>query len=157
MKNYVETLNTPGAVPNVQTAWQVFIKEKCSQTKKDAREKYEEGMSGAGDLVPCKTESIRELHDQALEACLQLFRSEMEGISVANSDAYLTQLTVSLQSILDLFVLHSTSGRHKYTLQQHGCWPIGSVSASHQCGPDSIPGWGSDPGAISEKGLSSPV
>ena len=110
VNNYVETLNIPGAVPNVQTAWQIFIEEKCSQTKKEAREKYEEGMSGAGDLMPCKTESIRELHYQALEACLQLFRSEMEGISLANSDAYLTQLTVSLQGLLDLFVLHLVSG-----------------------------------------------
>ena len=36
-------------------------------------------------------------------------------------------------------------------------WPIGSASVSHQCGPGSIPGWGSDPGAVSEKGLSSLV
>ena len=36
-------------------------------------------------------------------------------------------------------------------------WPIGSASASHQCGLGSIPGWGSDPGAVSKKGLSSPV
>ena len=28
-----------------------------------------------------------------------------------------------------------------------------SMSASHQCGPGSIPGWGSDPSAISEKGF----
>ena len=34
-------------------------------------------------------------------------------------------------------------------------WPIGSTSASHQCGPGSIPGLGSDPGAVTEKGLSS--
>ena len=33
----------------------------------------------------------------------------------------------------------------------------GSASASHQCGPGSIPGWGSDPGAVSEKALSSLV
>ena len=31
------------------------------------------------------------------------------------------------------------------------------TSASHQCGLGSIPSWGSDPGAVSEKGLSSPV
>ena len=36
-------------------------------------------------------------------------------------------------------------------------WSIGSASASHQCGPGSIPGWGSDPGAVSEKGLTSLV
>ena len=34
---------------------------------------------------------------------------------------------------------------------------IGSASASHKCGPGSIPSWGSDLGAVSEKGLSSPV
>ena len=28
-----------------------------------------------------------------------------------------------------------------------------SASASHQCGSGSIPGWGSDPGAVSEKGF----
>ena len=36
-------------------------------------------------------------------------------------------------------------------------WPIGGTSASHQCGLGSIPGWGSDPGAVSEKGISPPV
>ena len=36
-------------------------------------------------------------------------------------------------------------------------WPTGSTSVSHQCGLGSIPGWGSDPSAVSEKGLSSPV
>ena len=36
-------------------------------------------------------------------------------------------------------------------------WPIGSMSASHQCGPGLIPSWGSDPGAVSQKGLSSPT
>ena len=35
--------------------------------------------------------------------------------------------------------------------------PVGSVSASHQCGSGSIPGWGSGPGTVSEKGLSSLV
>ena len=28
-----------------------------------------------------------------------------------------------------------------------------STSASHQCGPGSIPSWGSDPSAVSEKGF----
>ena len=36
-------------------------------------------------------------------------------------------------------------------------WAIGSTSASHQCGPGLIPGWGSDPCAVSEKGPSSLV
>ena len=36
-------------------------------------------------------------------------------------------------------------------------WPSGSVLVSHQCRPGSIPGWRSDPDAISEKGLTSPV
>ena len=36
-------------------------------------------------------------------------------------------------------------------------WLIGSASAPHQCGLGLIPGWGSDPGAVSEKGLSSLV
>ena len=36
-------------------------------------------------------------------------------------------------------------------------WLIGSTSVSQQCDPGSIPGWGSDPSAVSEKGPSSPV
>ena len=32
-------------------------------------------------------------------------------------------------------------------------WPIDSASASHQCGPGSIPGWGPDLGAVNEKGF----
>ena len=41
--------------------------------------------------------------------------------------------------------------------EKHGSekvrWLIGSTSASHQCGPGSIPGWGSDPGAVSERSI----
>ena len=61
---------------------------------------------------------------------------------------------------VDVGMLNTTK-RNLKKLSQYECWvlrwPIGSMSASHQCGPGSIPGWGSDPGAVSEKGLSSPV
>ena len=35
-------------------------------------------------------------------------------------------------------------------------WVLRSLTnVSHQCGPGSIPSWGSDAGAVTEKGLSS--
>ena len=47
---------------------------------------------------------------------------------------------------------HSTFHVSGYSVGQ-----VVSTSASHQCGLGSIPDWGSDPGAVSEKGLSSPI
>ena len=63
----------------------------------------------------------------------------------------------SLQKKVGFLVIYLFS--FVYLLMFVGCsgGRVVSTSASHQCGPGSIPGWGSDPGAVSEKGLSSPV
>ena len=64
----------------------------------------------------------------------------------------------------DFLILYdiNSSGNLSYPYEKYGMLRcsggrVVSTSVSHQCGPGSIPGWGSDPGAVSEKGLSSPV
>ena len=60
------------------------------------------------------------------------------------------RVLTSFASFIGFYVLF-----HKVTWVLR--WLIGSASASHQCGLGLIPGWGSDPSTVSEKGLSSPV
>ena len=52
-------------------------------------------------------------------------------------------------------IVSLNGGLMVYDLVHSGCsgGRVVSMSASHQCGPGSIPGWGSDPGAVSEKGF----
>ena len=98
VEEYVTTLNTPGAVPNVQTAWQTFITNKCSRALAQAKGLYQEGMAEVTEMFPCGVGVIRERHYQVEEICLQIFHSETEGISVASKEEYQQLLNVWLNS-----------------------------------------------------------
>ena len=41
VEEYVRAANSPGAVPVIQSAWDVFTKTKCTQTLNDAKAVYE--------------------------------------------------------------------------------------------------------------------
>ena len=41
VEEYVRAANSPGAVPVVESAWNVFTKTKCTQTLNDAKAVYE--------------------------------------------------------------------------------------------------------------------
>ena len=41
VEEYVKAVNSPGAVPVVQSAWDVFTKTKCTQTLNNAKAVYE--------------------------------------------------------------------------------------------------------------------
>lgn len=93
--SYVTALNTPGTVPNVQKAWDVFVSTKCSQVKTTTIESYDKTMESemAGKL-PCERDVIRQAQVIALDKALKLFEVETFGISTANIENYLNELTV---------------------------------------------------------------
>ena len=102
---YVTALNTPGTVPNVQKAWDVFVSTKCTQIKAAAIESYDKTMEAemAGKL-PCERDAIRQAQAIALDKALKLFEEETFGISTANIENYLSELTVRKSSIYFLYI-----------------------------------------------------
>ena len=106
VSSYVTALNTPGTVPNVQKAWDVFVSTKCTQIKAAAIESYDKTMESemAGQL-PCERDVIRQAQVIALDKALKLFKEETFGISTANIENYLSELTVGKSSIYFIFLL----------------------------------------------------
>ena len=102
---YVDALNTPGAVPNVEKAWEVFIHRKCSESSAAALEAYEKAMTSVNQSLPCTNGEIHQLHRAAWNKCLKVFGSETEGISAANTDKYLKELTVRTEKFVISYLL----------------------------------------------------
>ena len=68
MELYVQAINTPGMVPNVQNAWDQFVETKCSDAMKDALNAYRATMVlQLKDKLPCDNDLLRTGHALALE------------------------------------------------------------------------------------------
>lgn len=94
--SYITALNTPGTVPNVQNAWDVFVSTKCTQAKTAAVEEYDKEMEmEMSGKLPCERDIIRQAQLAALKRALKVFEEETFGISTANIEKYLNELTVS--------------------------------------------------------------
>ena len=79
-------------VPNVQVAWDQFVKDKCSGTIKKCQQKYNELM----DLkLPCDNAEIHFCHEFAMEETKDLFKAEMSGISTTTVEKQLKELKVT--------------------------------------------------------------
>lgn len=79
---YVEAINTPDAIPNVQRAWDTFVSAKCVDVKRAALQTYDALMtSQLSGALPLSNTEIRMGHDAALEACEAQFMMELAGIS----------------------------------------------------------------------------
>ena len=92
---YVESINTPGVIPNVQTAWETFIVAKCSEATQAALSVYDAAMTaGLSGQLPCDNGVIRHYHEQALEKGVAQLESEIAGISAVTTEKYLRELTV---------------------------------------------------------------
>ena len=93
--SYVTALNTPGTVPNVQKAWDVFVSTKCTQAKSEAIVAYDETMrSEMSGRMPCERDIVRQAQMTSLDKALKLFEEKTFGISTANIEKYLNELTV---------------------------------------------------------------
>ena len=91
----MEAINTPGVIPNVQTAWETFVMTKCSEAASAALKAYDAIMTSrlAGQL-PCDNEEIRNSHEAALEQGIAQLQAETMGISAVTTEKYLRELTV---------------------------------------------------------------
>lgn len=95
VKLYVEAINTPGNIPNVQSAWVKFVKTKCGDAKELCQQTYDHRMRILlENKMPCDNEEIRENHNIALEESQRLFMAETTGISTNTIEKHLRELKV---------------------------------------------------------------
>ena len=93
---YVAALNTPGVVPNVQSAWETFVHTKCTEAKCAAVQVYDKAMSTQLDKcqLPCDSDDIRKMQKNAVEESMAVFQAEIVGVSALSSEKYLEELVV---------------------------------------------------------------
>ena len=95
VRHYVDAINTPGMVPNVQTAWENFVMTKCSEACQASRKLYKEAMTAnLSGKLPCDNDVIRKKHEMALQKGLALFDDETFGIAATTTKVYMTELMV---------------------------------------------------------------
>jgi len=94
---YVDAINTPGAIPNVQCAWDTFVHTKCLDAKNVSQEKYDELMKLLlSEKLPCDNDELRNCHNTALEESEALYMTETTGISTNTVERHLRELKVTL-------------------------------------------------------------
>ena len=95
---YVEAINSPGVIPNIQNAWQTFVEKKCWEAIKGAVKIYEEVMkSNLEDERPCGNDEFRKFHGTALEKGEGYFMTETVGISTNTTEKFLNKLKVIIE------------------------------------------------------------
>lgn len=98
---YVEAINTPGVIPNVETAWETFVISKCSEALNAALQAYDVIMkSRLSGQLPCDSDEIRKSHENALEQGIAQLQAETVGISVVTIEKYFRELTEVADGIL---------------------------------------------------------
>ena len=93
---YTDAINDPNVMPNVQAAWDTYVKTKCSEAKEKALEIYDSIMTvEIFSRMPCDGDEILKNHEKAQCASMKIFEEETaELISVIIGKEW-KQLTVS--------------------------------------------------------------
>lgn len=93
----MEAINTPGVIPNVQTAWETFVVTKCTEASHAALQVYDATMTAAlSGQLPCDNDKIRQNHELALEKGVTRLEAETFGMSAITIEKYLRELTVNV-------------------------------------------------------------
>lgn len=97
VRHYVEALNTPGTVPNIQSAWDVFVTTKCTEAQASTFKFYSEKMTKHFDSkLPGDDDEITHRHDIALQEAQKKFGEKVYGIKATSVEKYLRALMVSI-------------------------------------------------------------
>ena len=106
---YVEAINTPDAIPNVQRAWDTFVLAKCLDVKKAALQTYDAHMkSQLSNVLPCSNTEIRTSHEAALKECESQFIMELAGISTNTIEMASRELKVRHKTMIRVFEIKKT-------------------------------------------------
>jgi len=94
---YTEAINDPNSIPNVETAWETFIKRKCAKSKKVALKIYDQHMTQlmCGRL-PCDNDEILKNHEVAQHKSMEAFEKETAELISTNIDSEFTKLMVGV-------------------------------------------------------------
>lgn len=107
---YVQAINTPGVIPNVQNAWDSFVEAKCSATLKDALDAYENAMTTQlKDELPCNNKQLRRSHEEAMENSEHHFMADTAGISINTIEKYLKRLKELLGERFNLWQIKNAN------------------------------------------------
>ena len=94
---YTDAINDPDAVPNVETAWDTYVRTKCSEAKKEALKIYDEAMTQLiSPRLPCEVHEILKNHEISQRKSMQTFEAETAELISSIIANELRQLTVSI-------------------------------------------------------------
>ncbi|CAH3030960.1 unnamed protein product, partial [Pocillopora meandrina] len=98
---YVQAINTPGVIPNVHSAWDTFVTDKCSEATHEAMNVYSAVVvSKLSNQLPCDSEDIRKCHETAFDQAIGEFQAETIGISSITTERSISFFIIS-QSFAD--------------------------------------------------------
>lgn len=91
---YVVATNDPSCIPNVQTAWETFVRGKCGEAKKTALFAYDNIMKANLSKLPCDEDKILASHESATGESMTIFREGTFGISTEHISMDFKELMV---------------------------------------------------------------
>ena len=91
---YVDAINDPSCIPNVQTAWETFVQGKCDEAKKAALSAYDKIMKANLSKLPCDGDKILASHKSATDESMTIFQEGTFGISTEHTRTYFEKLMV---------------------------------------------------------------
>ena len=95
---YLQAINSPGGIPNVQNAWETFVEMKCSDVIEGALENYENVMkSKLKDKLPCDDGDLRKVHGTAKKKSEAYFEAETEWFCRNTIEKYSKKMRVRLR------------------------------------------------------------
>ena len=94
MKLYVDAINDPNSIPNVQTAWETHVQRKCKDAKRKALQAYDKKIKAQLSKLPCDGEKILASHESAIRQSRAIFNEETVGISADHIKRDFEELTV---------------------------------------------------------------
>ncbi|XP_015752495.1 PREDICTED: guanylate-binding protein 6-like isoform X3 [Acropora digitifera] len=105
---YVDAINSPGMIPNVQTAWETFVTTKCLEARQASFHLYKETMTAklSGEL-PCDNDVIREKHVMALEKGLAHYEKETFEIAATTTEKYRNEMMTCCDEALQSWLLEN--------------------------------------------------
>lgn len=99
---YTDAINDPDAIPNVEKAWDIYVKKKMADAKQDALEVYNQCMSQLTRL-PCDGDNLLENHDSSRKKAMEKFLVETAELISTSLKKDLSELTKSFAEKLRLW------------------------------------------------------
>lgn len=95
MQIYTDAINDPGTVPNVETAWDTYVRTKCEEAKKNALKIYDQVMTKQmNSRMPCGNDEILKNHGIAQRKTMDAFETDTAELISTNIDKGLSELMV---------------------------------------------------------------